>query len=225
MIWKTPCPAEEGGAYPCCLGVKAGLHSEAYWLRLGPVWTNKAAVWSHLTTAPEAYQETLFFSCVFLQATTSTSATEAQTSCALLCICVSDRSGFRQMAGDGDTEKKSFWFKISRLRFHAISRPFCWFVQTSVSAQLYLADLGIGLPSTGWKLKVAVEKGKLEAAEYCTATFNQAKWRIFCRHRQILINGPEVQIREHRAKEKKDFFCDTLAGYMTRLGLYDGYTL
>lgn len=67
MIWKTPCPAEEGGAYPCCLGVKAGLHSEAYWLRLGPVWTNKAAVWSHLTTAPEAYQETFFFPASFFK--------------------------------------------------------------------------------------------------------------------------------------------------------------
>lgn len=61
MIWKTPCPAEEGGVYPGCLGVKAGLNSEAYWLRLGPVWTNKAAVWSHLTTAPEACQGTFFF--------------------------------------------------------------------------------------------------------------------------------------------------------------------
>lgn len=30
MMKKTPCCVEEGGAYPGSLGVKAGLHSEAY---------------------------------------------------------------------------------------------------------------------------------------------------------------------------------------------------
>lgn len=58
---KNPCCAKEGWAYPGNLGVKAGLHSEAYWLRLRPVWTDKAAVWSHLTTAPEARLETFIF--------------------------------------------------------------------------------------------------------------------------------------------------------------------
>lgn len=108
MIWKTPCPAEEGGAYPGCLGVKAGLHSEAYWLRLGPVWTIKLP--SDLTSPRllKPARGLFFFFCIFLWATTSTSATEAQTSCALLCICVSDLSGFRRLAGDGDTEKKIF---------------------------------------------------------------------------------------------------------------------
>lgn len=127
MMKKTLSCACEGGAYPSSPGVKAGLHSEAYWLRLRPVWTDKAAVWSHLMTAPEGCRETFFFPCAFLRATTFTSATEAQTSCALLCACVSDLSGFQQLAGDRATEKESLWFAISRLRFHTILRPFCWF--------------------------------------------------------------------------------------------------
>lgn len=212
MMKKTQRCAVEGGAYSSSPGVKAGLHSEAYWLHLRPVWTDKAAVWSHLMTAPEACWDTFFFffSLAALLATTFTSATEAQTSCALLCVCVSDLSGFEQLAGDGATEKESLCFAISRLRFHTAPRPFCWFPQTSVSAWRYLADLGAELLGTGcearWEKRWQWKTGSSKQQNAAVKTFNRSKWRRFGRRRHDLINTPEVQNREQRAKDRMKRF-------------------
>lgn len=85
-----------------------------------------------------------------------------------LCLCV--WSVWLSAVGGRHRHSKSIsGCEISRLLFHTISRLFCRFLKTSVSAWLYLADLSIGLLGTGWQLRVAVEIETQKAAECFSA--------------------------------------------------------
>lgn len=151
-----------------------------------------------------------FFFCGFLQTKTSTSATEAQTSCALLCVGVSDLSGFQQLAEDRDTEKslsgsKSLAFLPTPYRVLFVS--FSKYLFRAVCTWLTFALGSAELAESEEELKAAVEKVKLKGTEFCAVHFNLANWSLFCYN---LVNDPGVQIREHRAREKKYISCTIL---------------